>query len=145
MDDAKREEKKPELLYADLHEGRKFNPLAYPVTQALVEGYMDTVGDRNPLYQGDAAVALAPPGLAAIYARLSYLQDYTMPSGGVLIKQEFDFTTAIRIGDTLTVISEVVESYIDDKKRNRVTFHIKATNQHNEPISTIRLYVIWPK
>lgn len=146
-----REEDKPELVFADLHMGRKFPPLEYPITDELVRGYMDTVGDRNPLYRRHSetgepdSVPLAPPGLAAIYARLSYLQDHSMPSGGILTKQEFDFTGPIRIGDSLDVRAEVVESFLDDKKRNRVTFLIEARNQNAEPISTIRLSAIWPK
>lgn len=151
MTDYQKEQQKPELLFADLHMGRKFDPLTYPITEELIETYMDTVGDRHPLYQGDAGVdegpdvALAPPGLAAIYARLSYLQDYSMPSGGILTKQEFDFTGPMRIGDILNVRAEVTESFVDEKKRNRVAFLIEAKNQNAEPISTIRLHTIWPK
>ena len=145
MTDMQREEEKPELLYVDLHTGRRFRPLIYPVTETLVEAYMDTVGDRDPLYQSDAPMPLAPPGLAAIYARLSYLQDWTMPPGGILTKQEFEFTGRIGIGDTLTVTAEVAESYTDDRNRKRVTFHIEAVNQDNLHISEVRLSALWPK
>lgn len=151
MDKGRKEEENPLLVFADLPAGREFSPLVYPVTGELVEAYMDTVGDHDPLYQGDgganreAGEPIAPPGLAAIYARLSYLRDYTMPSGGILVKQEFDFTGAIRIGDTLTVTAKVTDSFTDEKKRNRVAFLIEAVNQDNEPISTIRLNVIWPE
>ena len=151
MDNEREEKQKPELVFADLHKGRRFSPIAYPITLGLVENFMDTVGDRHPLYSGDSGihkdpiVPLAPPGLAAIYARLSYLQDYTMPSGGILIKQEFKFTGPIRIVDTLDVTAKVIERFTDDKERNWVTFFIEARNQKVEPISTIRLTVIWPK
>ncbi len=68
-----------------------------------------------------------------------------MPSGGILAKQEFEFKGPIRIGDTLMVKAKVIESYIDEKNRKRVTFFIQAENQKAEPISTIRLSAIWPK
>jgi acyl dehydratase len=135
------QENKPELLFADLPIGRTFRPLDYPVTQELVREFMETVGDRHPLYQKD----LAPPGLAAIYARLSYLQDHSMPSGGVLAKQEFEFQNPVQIGDTLRVQARVVESLLDEKERKRVTFLIEAQDQKGMPVSTIRLYAIWPK
>jgi acyl dehydratase len=135
------QENKPELLFADLPVGRTFRPLDYPVTQELVREFMETVGDRHPLYQKD----LAPPGLAAIYARLSYLQDHSMPSGGVLAKQEFEFQNPVQIGDTLRVQARVVESLLDEKERKRVTFLIEAQDQKGMPVSTIRLYAIWPK
>lgn len=134
---------KPELLYADLQQGRVFRPLEYRVSSELVAEFMDTVGDRNPLYAGDTQ--LAPPGLVAIYARASYLQDHGMPSGGILAKQEFEFHDAARIGDTLTVRAEVVERYLDTKGRKRVNFLIRAETEHGRPVSTTRLYAIWPK
>jgi len=135
------QEEKPELVFADLPVGRTFKPLEYPVTPELVQDFIETVGDRHPLYdQG-----LAPPGLAAIYARLSYLQEHTMPSGGVLAKQVIEYQNPIKIGDTLKVQAKVIESYEDEKKRKRVTFLIEAQDQKGMPVSTIRLYAIWPK
>jgi hypothetical protein len=135
------QEDKPELIFADLPFGRSFRTLEYPVTSELVQEFMETIGDRHPSYRHE----FAPPGLAAIYARLSYLQDHTMPSGGVLVKQEFEFHSPIQMGDTLKVQAKVIESHLDEKERKRVTFLIEAKNQKGELASTIRLYAIWPK
>jgi acyl dehydratase len=145
-------EDKPELLFGDLPPGRTFRTLEYPVTRELVRQFMEAVGDRHPLYwdenltaKGPPGYLVAPPGLAAIYGRLSYLQDHSMPSGGVLAKQEFEFHHPIRIGDVLQVSAAVIESSTDEKGRKRVTFLIQAKNQAGQPASTIRLYAIWPK
>ncbi len=135
------QENKPELLFADLPVGRTFKPLEYPITRELVREFIETVGDHHPLYQE----GLAPPGLAAIYARLSYLQEHAMPSGGVLAKQAFEFQNPIKIGDILKVQAKVIESYQDEKMRKRVTFLIEAQDQKGMPVSSIRLYAIWPK
>jgi acyl dehydratase len=143
---------RPELIFEDLPVGRTFRPLTYPITHEVVQEFMETVGDRNPLYFDEASAQetllgspIAPPGLAAIYARLSYLQDHTMPSGGVLAKQEFEFLRPIRVGETLQVGAKVVESYLDEKGRKRVTFFIEAENPNGEVVSRIRLQAIWPK
>ena len=145
-------EEKPDLIFSDLQSGRTFRTLVYPISEKLIDDYMETVGDRHPYYwdkerskSGPFATLIAPPGLAAIYSRLSYLQDHTMPSGGVLAKQEFEFKGPIRIGDTLSVKAQVVESYVDQKDRKRVNFLIEAENQNKEPISSTRLFAIWPK
>jgi hypothetical protein len=135
------QESKPELVFSDLPEGRSFRPLEYPITRELVQEFTDIVGDRNSLYGRN----LSPPGLAAIYARLSYLQDHTMPSGGVLARQEFEFHRPVAVRDILQVQAKVIESSLDEKERKRVTFLIEARNLKKEPISTIRLYAIWPK
>lgn len=148
----KSDKEKPELVFADLETGRVFRPLVYAVTRNLVEDYMETVGDANPLYKDDQAAKavglekpMAPPGLAATYSRLSYLQDHSMPSGGVLAKQEFEFHGPIPIGESLTVTARVAESYEDKKGRKRVNFLIEAKDHNGDPVSITRLYAIWPK
>jgi acyl dehydratase len=126
--------------------------LAYAVTRDLVKDYMETIGDSNPLYHDDEVAKgagleepVGPPGLAAIYSRLSYLQDHTMPSGGVLAKQEFEFHGPIPIGKHLTVTARVAESYEDEKGRKRVNFLIEAKDYNGNSVSVTRLYAIWPK
>lgn len=137
---------KPDLVFTDLTLGREFRALEYRVTLELVQEFTEVVGDNHPMYkQCEPGMALAPPGLAAIYARTSYLQDHSMPSGGVLAKQEFEFLNPIKIGDTLTVNAKVTESFIDEKGRKRVTFLINARNQKGVSISEVTLYAIWPK
>ncbi|MBW1681873.1 MAG: MaoC family dehydratase N-terminal domain-containing protein [Deltaproteobacteria bacterium] len=143
---------KSELVFSDLNPGREFRPLFYSVTQDLVKDYLETVGDTSLLYKDlEAAKAaglqecMAPPGLAAIYSRLSYLQDHEMPSGGVLAKQEFEFHGPIPIGETLAVKAKVSQSYVDEKGRKRVNFLIEARDHEGNPVSTTRLFAIWPK
>lgn len=140
---------KPELIFDDLPQGRKFTPLRYEITPQLVEAYMANVGDRNPLYwdrtQAGAEPLVAPPGLAAIYARLSYLQENTMPSGGVLAGQEFQFFKPVGLNEVLTVQAEVFESYLDPKGRKRVNFLIVARDGKGDRVCVVRLYAIWPK
>ncbi len=143
------ENPKPELIFSELQPGRIFPALTYDITEELVDRYMETVGDCHPLYTSmqdkNSSLRLSPPGLAAIYGRLSYLRDYTMPTGGVLAKQEFFFKKEVFVGDRLTVIARVEDSFVDEKKRKRVTFLIRAFNQQAEPVSEIRLFAIWPK
>ena len=141
---------KPELVFADLPQGRQFTPLRYEVTSQLVENYMQVVGDRNPRYwdkdqAGPDGSLLAPPGLAAIYARLSYLQDNTMPSGGVLAGQEFEFLKPVAVGEVLTVQAEVEKSHIDAKERKRVDFLIAARDGRGDEVCVVHLHAIWPK
>ncbi len=144
------DEPKPELVFSDLEAGRGFRPLYFDLTPERVEEFMATVGDRHPCYwdENEAEAVgglLAPPGLAAVFARLSYLQDHTMPSGGVLAKQEFEFPAPMRVGDRLTVQASVFESYVDEKGRLRVNFLIEAADGNGVVVCRVRLYAIWPK
>jgi acyl dehydratase len=143
---------KPELLFAELVPGRKFREFYFPVSDDLVQHYMNVVGDRHPLYWDATAFRaqgftkpLAPPGLAAIYPRASYLQDHSMPSGGILVKQEFKFLSPAFVGDTLSVRATVASAEIDHKGRKRVHFFIEAKNGDGEKISEVNIHAIWPK
>ncbi|MEM4724321.1 MAG: MaoC family dehydratase [Candidatus Hadarchaeum sp.] len=143
---------KPELVFSDLKEGRTFRPLVFTASEEMVRQYMQTVGDENPLYwdkkvceREGFAGPVAPPGLAAIYARCSYLQDYVMPSGGVLTRQELIFEAPIMVGETVEVTATVKESYVDEKGRKRVAFLIEAVKRDGSLASEIHLYAIWPK
>lgn len=143
-------DEKPELVFDDLTLERTFRPLEFPLSPERIQDYMDTVGDRHPWYwdeaRGDSFDGLlAPPGLAAVFARLSYLQDHSMPSGGVLAKQEFEFHAPMRRHDVLTVQARVFERYLDEKGRRRVNFRIEAVDQTGRSVCLIRLYAIWPK
>lgn len=143
---------RPELVFADLTKGRAFRPLTYPVTRDLVARFMEVTGDRQALYWNEAVAAagpfgrpIAPPGLAAIYSRLSYLQGHSMPSGGILAKQEFEFISPMQVGETLQVRAVVMDSYVDERGRKRVNFLIEARNAEGQAVSVTRLYAIWPK
>jgi len=145
-------QEKPELVFEELIPGKPFRPLVYPLTEEKIHQYMETVGDRHPLYvdlqeakRRGLDSCLAPPGLAAVYARLSYLQDHCMPSGGILLRQEFQFHSPARVGEVLEVRAKVEEAFVDGRGRKRVTFLIEAHRRGGEPVSTIRLYAIWPK
>ncbi|MFH1058392.1 MAG: MaoC family dehydratase [Pseudomonadota bacterium] len=138
-------ETKPELTFAELKLGRRFRPLPFAITPELVARYLAVVGDHHPLYQQPAGQAIAPPGLAAVYARLSYLQDHTMPSGGVLAQQEFENQGLAKVGDVLEVQASVFEHYVDDRGHLRVSFLIQARNQADQPVCRVRLFAIWPK
>ena len=85
----------PELLYEDLQLDKEFPVLEYPITRELVDKFIDTTNDDNPLYNDEELCkeqgllsTLAPTGLAGIFGRLSYLQHHRMPPGGILAKQE---------------------------------------------------------
>ena len=106
---------KPPLLLRDLDLGREFTPLAFPITDALVDAFCEATGETNPLFvDADAARAggfvgrVAPPGLAGIFGRQAYLRDYVMPPGGVLAGQSIDFHGPAFVGDTLDENNETI-------------------------------------
>lgn len=141
---------KPPLLVRDLDLGHEFNPLTFPITDALVDAFCTATGETNPLFvDADAAKSqgfigrVAPPGLAGIFGRQAYLRDYAMPPGGVLAGQSIDFHGPAFVGDTLEVRATVV-ARDEQKGRPRVTIQSVARRHGGEEVATVRVVALWP-
>ena len=143
---------KPELLYAELQLDKEFEPFCFSVEDKTVADFLAAIEEEsNDMYQNVELAKewgydrpLAPHGLAAIYARLSYLKNYTMPGGGILAKQEFQFFRPIFVGDQLECKAKVVDRF-QKKNRKYAVIEVKITNQDNRQVAFVRLEVIWPK
>jgi 3-hydroxybutyryl-CoA dehydratase len=143
---------KPELLYADLQLGKEFEPFYFSVDAETVDGFLEAIQEEgSPVYQNMAVAEewgyerpLAPHSLAAVYARSSYLKNYTMPGGGILAKQEFQFFRPIFIGEELVCRARVVDRFLK-KDRNYVVIEISTCNQDEQQVSVVRIEAIWPK
>lgn len=141
----------PELLYEDLQLDKEFPVLEYPITRELVDKFIDTTNDDNPLYNDEELCkkqgllsTLAPTGLAGIFGRLSYLQHHRMPPGGILAKQEMQFLGPFYVGDTLQVRARVTERFTK-KERNFVTIKSVVERAEGEQVAVVRVTAIWPK
>lgn len=143
---------KPELLYDDLHMGKEFEPFYFSVDEKTIDGFLKAIElDENSIYYNITAAKklgydrlLAPHSLATLYARSSYLQHHTMPGGGILAKQEFQFLGPVFVGDKLVCSARVADKFLK-KNRKYVVFEINTCNQSNQKISFVRIEVIWPK
>lgn len=143
---------KPELLYGDLQLGKQFEPFEMQVDTDTVGRFLEAIDEEhNPLYKNSKTAEewgynrpLAPHGLAAIYARKSYLKNYTMPGGGILAKQDFQFLKPIFIDDRLVCKAKVVDRF-QKKDRKYVVFEINTFNQNEQKVSVVRIVAIWPE
>lgn len=143
---------KQELMYADLQLGKEFEPFYFSVDPKTVDRFLQAIQEEgNPIYQNIKVAEewgydrpLAPHSLAAVYARSSYLKNYTMPGGGILAKQEFQFFRPVFIGDQLVCRARVVDRFLK-KDRNYVVIEINTFNQDEHQVSLVRIEAIWPK
>jgi len=143
--------KKPELTYDELKPNKEFEPYQMVVDDTMVGKFLATIEDDNSIYRNASAAkqwgygrALAPHSLAAVYARASYLKNYTMPGGGILVKQDFHFFRPIQIGDHLLCKAKVMDRF-QRKGRKYVVIETSTYNQNRELVSTVKIEAIWPK
>ena len=140
----------PPLTFSSLTAGRRFTPLTFSVPTELVRTFSQLTGDDNPLYHDAEAARSAgldgpvvPPGLAGVWARLSYLGEHRMPPGGVMAGQRFAFDAPARVGETLTLGAEVAEQEPGDPKR-RVLLACTARRADGAVSGQVHIDARWP-
>jgi acyl dehydratase len=144
-------EEKPELSLSMLEPGRKFRPFVLELSHKFIRNFAFAVNDMNPLYFDEKAAQdagfekpLAPPGIAGIWGRRSYLEDFRMPGGGVLLGLSYEFERPLYVGDRLTARA-VVEEISERKGRPLVIIRTEAENQNGQRIGAVELTLIWPR
>jgi acyl dehydratase len=140
----------PPLTFSSLVAGRRFTPLTFGVPAELVRTFSELTGDDNPLYRDPDAAraagldgAIVPPGLAGVWARLSYLAEHRMPPGGVMAGQRFAFAAPVAVGETLTLGAHVAEQEPDDPKR-RVLLACRAVRADGAVAGEVHIDARWP-
>ena len=143
-------EEKPELAFSLLEVGKTFRPFVLEVSEEFARAFTDSVKDENPFHSIEAAAQeagfekrLAPAGISGIWGRRSYLEDYRMPGGGVLIRLAYEFENPVYVGDTLTA-KAVVKEISERKGKPLVIIRTEARNQEGEKIGAVELTLLWP-
>ncbi len=93
-------------MITDAHAGRRYPPTApYAVSAAKIAEFARALGDDNPHYSGEDAVA--PPTFAAVVAAPAWQQMFDDPELDLALRQivhgdqRFDFRTLLRAGDVV--------------------------------------------
>jgi acyl dehydratase len=87
--------------------GVKSDPVLFTVSSEEAKRMRDVIGDADPRYADGTGIA--PP---YIVAGMGGGRPRGMPSilpGGLLTQQEWKFTREIRIGETLSAVSQIID------------------------------------
>jgi 3-hydroxybutyryl-CoA dehydratase len=132
--------------YEDIKPGEK-SAFSKTVSEADIFAFCGITGDFNPIHvdevfagqsrwQGRIAHGMLVAGL--VTQTLSAL----LGAGSVHVSQEVSFKAPVRIGDTITVVSEVTEK-IEDKRR--VLVSSVWTNQDGATVITGKGEILVPR
>lgn len=118
------------------------------VRDADVAGYVDAVGDHNPIHS-DAAFAATTsfrepiaPGLWTAGLFPGVIGTRLPGPGSIYVSQDLKFFRPVRAGDTLTAKVEVLEIV---RERNRVRLKTVCVNQRGEEVLAGEAWVLPPK
>lgn len=139
------------LIFENLPKGREFRPISDKLTEEMIGKFVHAIETENPLHLNEEYAVkskygsiVAPPMIAYLLFRRSYLADAIMPGGGVGLKMEFEFYKAGKINETLTTTAKVVDSYEREGKKY-ITLEGVTKNTEGDKVYISRLYAIWPK
>jgi acyl dehydratase len=127
-------------------EGREFpktDPI--PVTAASIEEFADAIGDTNPAYRGNGAIA--PP---TYLTKLNFIYgpqllgdpalglNYAMVVHG---SQEYEFTRPVRAGDVIVARPKVAQIFAKGKNEFMIT-EAAIETESGEPIAVARSTIV---
>ncbi len=118
------------------------------VTAEKIATFCTAVGDLNPLYLDPIAAAagpyggiIAPPWFAASIRRGEGSPDQVVfPRGGLMAGIDMELETPIRPGDSISVTTELKETYEKTGRTGTMTFTVirsTLTNQKSEVVAYI--------
>ena len=101
------------------HVGRTYPPTdPYEVTAAKVAEFATALGDANPRYAGESAVA--PPTFAAVLSATAWQAMFDDPELGLALRrivhgdQRFDLDRLLRVGDRVTATLRIEKVRVRD-------------------------------
>ena len=116
--------------------GRTFTPVTARVEPGRLRFFLDTLGERNPVYRNEAAAPVPPTYLFCLEMMdasepFEFLNALDIDLARVLHgEQRFDYHAPVVVGDTLTFRSRV-ES-VTDKKGGAMTLIVVETAVTNQ-------------
>jgi 3-hydroxybutyryl-CoA dehydratase len=129
--------------YDDLKVGDVFppEPLAFAVTQEVVDRFLVATGDRSGFYDSADGRRRAPSMIASVYL-IELLMARRSPPGGIHAKQAIRFHRPVMVGERLGLQARVVDKYVR-KERPYVVAEFEARASDGGLVSSGRITSIW--
>ena len=113
------------------------------VTTEKIAAFCAAMGDNNPLYLDPVAAKagpyggiIAPPAYAASFRRAEPAEQVSLfPRGGLMAGIDIELVTPMRPGDSITIATEVKETYEKTGRSGTMMFTVirsTLTNQKDE-------------
>ena len=122
--------------------------LSRTVAERDIAGFVESVGDRNPLHSDPAYAARTSfgkpiaPGLWTAGLLSGAIGTRLPGPGSVYVSQDLKFLRPVKAGETITARVDIVEIL---HARNRVRLKTTCRNQHGEEVLSGEAWVIPPK
>ncbi len=100
------------MEYGDLEAGQEVSRHNYCLDVELVSGYVEAVQDENAPLHTDEGDELVPAMALAALSMRGVVEDLRIPGGTLHVGQEFEFSGAAMVGDSVDCVTTLAQNSV---------------------------------
>ena len=100
------------MEYGELEAGQVVSRHDYRLDSALVSNYVEAVQDGGGLMSDGSGVELVPAMAVAALSMRGVVEDLRIPGGTLHVGQEFAFSGAVRLGDSVNCVATLAQNSV---------------------------------
>ena len=98
------------MEYGELEAGQVVSRHSYCLDSALVSNYVEAVQDGSGALSDDSGVELVPAMAVAALSMRGVVEDLRIPGGTLHVGQEFEFSGAVKLGDSVDCVATLAQN-----------------------------------
>ncbi len=100
------------MEYGDLEVGQEVSRHSYCLDVELVSSYVEAVQDESALLHTDGGDKLVPAMALAALSMRGVVEDLRIPGGTLHVGQEFEFSGAVMVGDSVNCVATLAQNSV---------------------------------
>ena len=100
------------MEYGELKAGQEVSRHSYCLDAELVSNYVDAVQDESTLLHTDKGNELVPAMALAALSMRGVVEDLRIPGGTLHVGQEFAFSGAVMVGDSVNCVATLAQNSV---------------------------------
>ena len=100
------------MEYGALAAGQEVSRHSYCLDTELVSNYVQSIQDENALLRNAEGNELVPAMALAALSMRGVVEDLRIPGGTLHVGQEFEFSGAVKVGDSVNCVATLAQNSI---------------------------------
>ena len=98
--------------YGELEAGQEVSRHSYCLDSNLVSNYLGAVQDDSAPLRDESGAQLVPAMAVAALSMKGVVEDLRIPGGTLHVGQEFEFSGAVTVGDSVNCVAELAQNSV---------------------------------
>lgn len=100
------------MEYGELEVGQEVSRHSYCLDSTLVSNYVEAVQDESEPLLGEGGRELVPAMAVAALSMRGVVKDLRIPGGTLHVGQEFEFSGAVELGDSVDCVATLAQNSV---------------------------------